>query len=220
MKLLIHILKYEMKLSAAGKSLFLSTCFFMIIIFTTSIGTSEFGERTPDTSVAILWTALALSALLSVGIMFQTDYDDGTLDWFFLSPISLELLVILKAISHWLTTCLPMVILTPVVCIPLGINLTSSLWIFLIMLIATPAISFISTIGAALILGERGSHLLLSIFILPTFLPILVFGIKLSMLVTNSIYDFEALFLMIALCLVCIALTPFITATIIKVHYT
>lgn len=219
MKLIIHILKYEMKLSAAGKSLFLSTCFFIIIIFAASIGTSEFGVKTNKTSVAILWTALSLSALLSVGIMFQTDYEDGTLDWFFLSPVSLELLVTLKAISHWLTTCLPLVILTPLVCIPLGINVASSLWISVIMLIGTPAISFISTMGAALILGERGSHLLLSIFILPTFLPTLMFGIKISMLVLNSVYDFEALFLMIAISLVCIALTPFITAMIIKVHY-
>ena len=209
-----------MKFSTTSKSLFLSTCFFIIIILTASISISQFGVKTSATSVAILWIALALSALLSVKVMFQTDYDDGTLDWLMLSPISLETIIMLKAITHWLTTCLPMMVLTPLVCIPLGIAFDSALWILLVMLIGTPAISFISTIGAALTLGERGSHLLLSIFILPTFLPILVFGIKISMLLTNSIYDSSAFLILLAISLVCIAITPFITSMIIKVHYT
>ena len=209
-----------MKFSTTGKSLLLSTCFFIIIILTTSISISQFGVKTSATSVAILWVALALSALLSVKVMFQIDFDDGTLDWLMLSPISLETIIVVKAITHWLTTCLPMMVLTPLVCIPLGITLDSALWILLVMLIGTPAISFISTIGAALTLGERGSHLLLSIFILPTFLPILLFGIKISMLITNSIYDSSAFLILLAISLVCIAITPFITAMIIKVHYT
>tara|TARA_X000000368_G_C23049402_1_gene720629 strand:+ start:866 stop:1432 length:567 start_codon:yes stop_codon:yes gene_type:complete len=187
---------------------------------TTSISISQFGVKTSATSVAILWVALALSALLSVKVMFQIDFDDGTLDWLMLSPISLETIIVVKAITHWLTTCLPMMVLTPLVCIPLGITFDSALWILLVMLIGTPAISFISTIGAALTLGERGSHLLLSIFILPTFLPILLFGIKISMLITNSIYDSSAFLILLAISLVCIAITPFITSMIIKVHYT
>ena len=220
MKPYIYILSHEIKFSTTGKSLLLSTCFFIIIILTTSISISQFGVEKSETSVAILWVALALSALLSVKVMFQIDFDDGTLDWLMLSPISLETIIVLKAITHWLTTCLPMMVLTPLVCIPLGITFDSALWILLVMLIGTPAISFISTIGAALTLGERGSHLLLSIFILPTFLPILLFGIKISMLITNSIYDSSAFLILLAISLVCIAITPFITAMIIKVHYT
>ncbi len=220
MKPYIYILSHEIKFSTTGKSLLLSTCFFIIIILTTSISISQFGVEKSETSVAILWVALALSALLSVKVMFQIDFDDGTLDWLMLSPISLETIIVLKAITHWLTTCLPMMVLTPLVCIPLGITFDSALWILLVMLIGTPAISFISTIGAALTLGERGSHLLLSIFILPTFLPILLFGIKISMLITNSIYDSSAFLILLAISLVCIAITPFITSMIIKVHYT
>ncbi len=220
MKPYIYLLSHEMKFSTTGKSLLLSTCFFIIIILTTSISISQFGVKTSATSVAILWVALALSALLSVKVMFQIDFDDGTLDWLMLSPISLETIIVVKAITHWLTTCLPMMVLTPLVCIPLGITFDSALWILLVMLIGTPAISFISTIGAALTLGERGSHLLLSIFILPTFLPILLFGIKISMLITNSIYDSSAFLILLAISLVCIAITPFITSMIIKVHYT
>lgn len=220
MKTSIHILKYAVSFSSAGRSLFLSTSFFIIVILTASIGMSQFGVSTNKISVTILWISLALSALLSVEIIFQTDYEDGTLDWFMLSPISLESIIVLKALTHWVITCLPMIILTPILCIPLGISFESSMWILLIMIIGTPAISFISTIGAALTLGERGSNLLLSILILPTFLPILVFGIKISLLVINSIYDYVAFFILLAFSLVCIAITPLITSMIIKVHYT
>ena len=220
MKPIIRILSYEMKCSAAGRNLLLSPCFFIIVILTASIGVSQFNIKTDTTSITILWIALALSALLSVKIIFQTDYEDGTLDWLLLSPISLETMIVLKATTHWVTTCLPMMALTPIVCIPLGISTNSAMWILIVMLIGTPAISFISTIGAALTLGERGNHLLLSILILPTFLPILVFGIRISILVTHSIYDSAAFLIMLAISLVCIAITPFITAMIIRVHYT
>jgi len=216
----LYILSYEIKASTAGRSLFLSTSFFIIVVLTANISMNQFGIRADKNSISILWIALAMSALLSVNMIFQNDYDDGTLDWFMLSPVSLETIVILKAVAHWVTTCLPIMLLTPIACISMGINFNSSLWILLVMMIGTPAISFISTIGSALTLGERASHLLLPIFILPTFLPILVFGIKISMLVTNSVYDSMAFLIMLAISLFCIAITPFITAMIIKVHYT
>ena len=128
MKPIIHILNHEMKCSTAGKSLLLSPCFFIIVILTASIGVSQFNIKTDTTSITILWIALALSALLSVKIIFQTDYEDGTLDWLLLSPISLETIIVLKATTHWVTTCLPMMALTPIVCIPLGISTNSSMF--------------------------------------------------------------------------------------------
>ena len=88
------------------------------------------------------------------------------------------------------------------------------------MLLSTPALSFISTIGAALTLGEKGGNLLISIFILPTFLPIIIFGMKISLLIANSTYDIMAHLILFALSLICIAITPFITSLIIKIHYT
>ena len=87
------------------------------------------------------------------------------------------------------------------------------------MLVSTPALSFISTLGAALTLGEKGGNLLLSIFILPTFLPIIIFGMKISILITNSTYDIMAHLILFALSLICLAITPFMTSAIIKVHY-
>ena len=133
----LYILSYEMKASTAGRSFFLSTSFFLIVVLTANISMNQFGIRAEKNSISILWIALALSALLSVNMIFQNDYDDGTLDWFMLSPISLETIVILKAVAHWVTTCLPMMLLTPIVCISMGINFNSSLWILLVMMIGT-----------------------------------------------------------------------------------
>ena len=169
--------------------------------------------------IAIIWIAIALSSLLSIKEMFQNDFEDGTLDFYMLSAATLETIICLKAFTHWITTNLPIIFLIPLISIPLGITFYHSILISLVMLVSTPALSFISTLGAALTLGEKGGNLLLSIFILPTFLPIIIFGMKISILITNSIYDIMAHLILFALSLICLAITPFITSAIIKVHY-
>ena len=219
MKLNIHLFKYEILFALANKSILLSTSFFVILIFTVGIGFGQIGGSSEKTALAIIWIAIALSSLLSIKGMFQEDFEDGTLDLYILSSVSLETIICLKAFTHWITTNLPIIVLIPLISIPLGISFYHSILISLVMIISTPAISFISTIGAALTLGEKGGNLLMSIFILPTFLPIMIFGMKISILITNSIHDIMAHLILLAISLICLAITPFITSIIIKVHY-
>ena len=219
MKLNIHLFKYEMLFALANKSILLSTSFFVILIFTVGIGFGQTGDSSEKTVIAIIWIATALSSLLSIKEMFQNDFEDGTLDFYMLSAATLETIICLKAFTHWVTTNLPIIFLIPLISIPLGITFYHSILITLVMLVSTPALSFISTLGAALTLGERGGNLLLSIFILPTFLPIIIFGMKISILITNSTYDIMAHLILFALSLICLAITPFMTSAIIKVHY-
>ena len=219
MKINLHLFKYEMLFALANKNILLSTSFFIILILTVGIGLGQIEESSKKIVVAIIWIVTALSSLLSIKALFQDDFEDGTLDIYMLSTASLETIIIIKALTHWTTTILPIIVLTPVISIPLGLSIYHSILISLVMFISTPAISFISTIGAALTLGERGGNLLMSIFILPTFLPIMIFGIKISILITNSIYDLMAYLILFALSLICIAITPFITSVIIKIHY-
>ena len=178
------------------------------------------GESSEKTLLAIIWIAISLSSLLSIKTMFQEDFDDGTLDLYILSNTSIETIIFIKSIVHWITTNLPIITLIPLISFPLGITIYHSILICFVMLLSTPALSFISTIGAALTLGEKGGNLLISIFILPTFLPIIIFGMKISILITNSTYDIMAHLILFALSLICIAITPFITSLIIKIHYT
>lgn len=220
MKLNLHLLKYEMLFSIANKSILLSTSFFIIVILTVGIGLGQIGENSEKTVIAIIWITIALSSIFSMKAMFQDDYEDGTLDLYMLSTASLETVVFLKALTHWITTNLPIIFLTPVISITLGLSINHSFLISLVMFVSTPAISFISTMGAALTLGEKGGNLLMSIFILPAFLPIMIFGIKISILITTSIYEIMAYLILLALSLICIAITPFITSIIIKIHYT
>ena len=220
MKLNIHLFKYEMLFALANKGILLSTSFFMILIFTVGIGFGQTGESSEKTVIAIIWIAiLHFHPYLSIKTMFQNDFDDGTLDFYMLSAATLETIICFKSIVHWITTNLPIIFLIPLISIPLGITIYHSILICLVMLLSTPALSFISTIGAALTLGEKGGNLLLSIFILPTFLPIIIFGMKISILITNSTYDIMAHLILFALSLICIAITPFITSLIIKIHY-
>ena len=220
MKLSFHLFKYELLFALANKGILLSTSFFIILILIVGIGFGQIGESSEKTLLAIIWIAISLSSLLSIKTMFQEDFDDGTLDLYILSNTSIETIIFTKSIVHWITTNLPIITLIPLISFPLGITIYHSILICFVMLLSTPALSFISTIGAALTLGEKGGNLLISIFILPTFLPIIIFGMKISLLITNSTYDIMAHLILFALSLICIAITPFITSLIIKIHYT
>ena len=148
MKLNYHIFKYEMLFALANKSILLSTSFFIILILTVGIGFGQIGENSENTALAIIWIAIALSSLLSIKAMFQDDFEDGTLDLYMLSAASLETIIFLKAFTHWITTNLPIIILIPIICTPLGLTFKQSILISIVMFISTPALSFISTIGA------------------------------------------------------------------------
>ena len=219
MRILTHVLKYELKAAIASKNLFLVSGFFVVVMLTTAISLGQYGVAQKDYSVAMLWITLAFSSLLSIRTIFENDSTDGTLDFIMHASISLESVIVSKALVHWITTSLPIILLTPIVCIFLGLNLNSTAWIALVMIIGTPGISFISTIGAALTLGENTGQFLISILMLPTFLPILLFGIKISLLATNGVYDNKATLVMIGLTTGCLAITPLITGMIVRVHY-
>ena len=174
-------MKYELLFALANKGILLSTSFFIILILIVGIGFGQIGESSEKTLLAIIWIAISLSSLLSIKTMFQEDFDDGTLDLYILSNTSIETIIFIKSIVHWITTNLPIITLIPLISFPLGITIYHSILICFVMLLSTPALSFISTIGAALTLGEKGGNLLISIFILPTFLPIIIFGMKISL---------------------------------------
>jgi len=121
--------------------------------------------------------ALLLAALLSLGRMFETDLEDGTLDVLAMGPLSLEGVVAAKGLAHWLSTGLPLTVMAPL--LGLLLNLPGEGYLILIatMLAGTPAVSFLGAVGAALTLKARRGGLLLALLMLPLFVPTLIFGI-------------------------------------------
>lgn len=125
----------------------------------------------------VIWVVALLAAMLSLERLFLADYEDGGLDLLALSPLPLELVVLAKVIAHWLTTGLPLIIVAPLLAV--FFNLPGEAFGVLVasMLLGTPTLSLIGAIGAALIVGARRGGILLSLLVLPLYIPVLIFGV-------------------------------------------
>ena len=161
-----------------GKDSVMIILFFILvaILFPLSVG-PEAGIL-KRISGGIIWVSALLSTLLSMDRIFKTDFEDGSLDLLILTSQPLELIVVAKAIAHWITTGLPLIIVSPLLAILLNMDPTGYGILLIALALGTPTLSLIGSIGAALILGARQSGVLLSLLILPLFLPILIFGVS------------------------------------------
>jgi heme exporter protein B len=126
----------------------------------------------------VLWLALLLAALLSLGRMFETDLEDGSLDVLATGPLPLEAIAAAKSLAHWLTTGVPLTVLAPLLGLLLNLEPAAYPAVVATMLAGTPAISFLGAVGAALTLKARRGGLLLGLLMLPLFVPTLIFGIS------------------------------------------
>ena len=129
---------------------------------------------------AILWLGALLASLLALDRLFATDHDDGSLDLLMMGRMPLELAVAAKGIAHWLTTGLPLVLISPVLGLMLNVELGAMGWVALTLLAGTPALTFIGLIGAALSVALRRGGLLLAVLVLPLTVPVLIFGVAAS----------------------------------------
>lgn len=124
----------------------------------------------------IIWVAALLAILLSINNLFRVDFDSGYLDLLRLSPHSLTLLVLCKIISHWMTHALPLILISPLLGLLLNLNEHEMMSLIITLLLGTPVLSLLGAVGAALVVGIRGSGLLLPILIMPLYIPVLIFG--------------------------------------------
>lgn len=174
---ILAIIRRDLLLAMRRKSEVLTALFFFIIVvslFPLGIG--------PETALlrkiapGILWVAALLATMLGLARLFAPDHADGTLEQMVLAPAPLGLLVTGKIIAHWITTGLPLVLLAPVLGIQFDLD-TGALGILVVaLLLGTPLLSLIGAIGAALTLGVRGGGVLLSLLVLPLYVPALIFG--------------------------------------------
>jgi len=126
---------------------------------------------------AILWLGALLASLLALDRLFATDYEDGSLDLLMMGPLPLELSVATKALAHWLTTGLPLVVIAPLLGLMLNVELHAMGWLVLTLLAGTPALTFTGLVGAALAVALRRGGLLLAVLVLPLTVPVLIFGV-------------------------------------------
>ncbi len=152
--------------------------FFLIVLSIVPLGVGPDLNLLTRIAPGMLWVALLLSVLLTLDRLFQADQEDGTLDLLSLGPVSLELQVLAKALSHWLTTGLPLILAAPMLGLMLNLPISSMWPLVLSMAVGSPALSLLGAAGAALAVGVRRGGLLISLLVLPLYVPVLIFGVS------------------------------------------
>lgn len=166
---------------------------------------------------AILWIGALLASLLALDRLFVADHDDGSLDLILMGRAPLELGVAAKALAHWLTTGLPLVIATPVLALFLNLEPAATGAVMLTLLIGTPALTFIGLIGAALAVALRRGGLLLPVLVLPLTVPVLIFGVAASNAAIVGPVPFGTPFtILCALTLMSLVIGPFAAAATLR----
>jgi heme exporter protein B len=155
----------------------LSTLFFFVIVvslFPLSIGPET--QLLRSIAPGVVWVAALLASMLSLGRLFANDYQDGTLEQLLLTPQPLYLVVLGKVLAQWLVSEVPLVLIAPLLGIQFDLPPHTLLILLVSLLIGTPVLSLIGSIGAALTLGLRGGGVLIALLILPLYIPVLIFG--------------------------------------------
>ena len=156
----------------------LGVAFFLLAAMLTPIGLGGEADALPRVAGGVIWVAALLACLLSLDRLFQADWEDGGLDLLALAPLPLEAVVAAKAAAHWLTTGLPLIVAAPILAITLDLP-GPAFWPMMAALAAgTPGLSLIGAVGAALTVGVRRGGLLLSLLVLPLYLPTLILGAR------------------------------------------
>ena len=150
--------------------------FFIIVVSLFPLGVGPEPAQLRKLAPGVLWVAALLATMLSLPRLFADDYRDGTLEQLALAPQPLGLIVLGKIVAHWLISGLPLTLLAPVLGIQFDLSGEALAVLTVSLLIGTPALSGIGAIGAALTLGVRGSGVLVSLLILPLYIPVLIFG--------------------------------------------
>lgn len=177
LKALNCIIRRDLLLAFRRRSDVLTTLFFFVIVVTLfPLGVGPEATLLRTMAPGILWVAALLASMLALGRLFALDFEDGTLEQMLLSAEPLTVIVIGKVIAHWLVSGLPLVLLAPLLAVQFDLPRESVSVLFFSLLIGTPVLSLIGSIGAALTLGVRGGGVLISLLVLPLYIPVLIFG--------------------------------------------
>jgi heme exporter protein B len=178
MKAALALLKRDMTLSwREGGAIGVALGFYLVVVAMTPLGLGPDLNLLARIGPAILWLGALLASLLALDRLFATDHEDGSLDVLMMGPLPLEVAVAAKAIAHWLTTGLPLIVISPVLGLMLNVELRAMGVVALTLLAGTPALTFIGLVGAALSVALRRGGLLLAVLVLPLTAPVLIFGV-------------------------------------------
>ncbi|MDZ7709817.1 MAG: heme exporter protein CcmB [Roseovarius sp.] len=216
---MIALLTRDMRLAVrAGGGFGLGLAFFLIVVVLVPFGVGPQSALLSKIAPGILWLGALLACLLSLDRIFALDHEDGSLDLLATAPLPMEGIVSVKALAHWLTTGLPLVLAAPVLGVLLNLPGPGFGWLLLSLALGTPALSVIGTFGAALTVGLKRGGLLLSLLVLPLYVPTLIFGAEVARRGAEGLDVTTPLALLAGITCGTIALLPFASAAVLRVN--
>ena len=215
----VTLLSRDIRLAArSGGGAALALSFFGLVATLVPLGVGADLRLLAKVAGGILWVAAVLAALLSLDRLFQGDYEDGSLDLIALSPLSLEGTALAKTLAHWLSTGLPLALLSPLLALLFNLPAAAIRVLFVSLLIGTPAVSAIGAIGAALTLSLKRGGLILPLLILPLLSPAVIFGAGAVSASLDGLDGGGALKLLAAFSFAAVLLSPFATAACVRLN--
>lgn len=211
--LLARDLKLALRQSADS---FTVIAFFAIATVLFPFGVGPEAEVLSRIAAGVVWVAALLAALLSLDRVFTVDFEDGTLDQLLLNGQSMTLVVLAKVIAHWLTTGVPLIIMSPILAITLQLPGEGYGVLMLALILGTPTVSLVGALGAALVLGARRGGVLLSLLVLPLYIPVLIFGTAAVEAALTGMPSSPMLSILGGFALIAIVLCPFGTAAALR----
>ena len=202
----------------AGGGFGLGLAFFLILCVLVPLGVGPQSRTLALIAPGILWVGALLACLLSLDRIFALDYEDGSLDLLATAPLPMEATVTIKALAHWIVTGLPLVVAAPVLGILLNLPGPAFGWLVVSLLLGTPALSVIGTFGAALTVGLRRGGLLLSLLVLPLYMPTLIFGAEVVKRGAEGLDTTTPLMLLAGITAGSVAALPFASALVIRIN--
>lgn len=216
---MIALLRRDLQLAVrAGGGFGLGLAFFLIVIVLVPFGVGP--DQTLLTAIApgIFWVASLLAALLSLDRIFALDFEDGSLTLLATSPLPLEAVGLIKALAHWMTTGLPLTVAAPALGFMLVLAPEAYGYLLFSLLLGTPALSMIGTFGAALTVGLRRGGLLMSVLVLPLYVPTLIYGAEAVRRGADGLDPTGALMLLGGITAGSFAVLPFATAAVLRIN--
>ena len=200
----------------AGGGFGLGLAFFLILVVLVPFSVGPQSALLSAIAPGVLWLGALLACLLSLDRLLALDYEDGTLDVLATAPLPLEAALAVKSLAHWITTGLPLVIAAPALGVLLNLPVAGFGWLVVSLLLGTPALSMIGCFGAALTVGIKRGGLLMSLLVLPLYVPTLIFGAEVARRGATGMDAQTPLVLLAGITLGTLALLPFAAAAALR----
>ncbi|MEO0359006.1 MAG: heme exporter protein CcmB [Pseudomonadota bacterium] len=216
---MIALLRRDLMLAVrSGGGFGLALVFFLIVVTLTPLALGADTTLLAQAGPGVLWLGALLSCLLSVDRIFGPDHEDGSLEVLATAPIPAEAVFVIKAAAQWITTGLPLALIAPVLAVLLHIDAVTTWTVALGLLIGTPALSLIGAFGGALTLGIKRGGLLLSLLVLPLYVPTLIFGAEAARRAAQTLPTDTPLLLLGGISLFTAAIFPFAGAAVLRIN--